>query len=233
MSTSTSNNEAPVQEDKVCWHYPKAECAHDGDYKCWYCVDFDLDAICFHYLSGECANNDECAHLHPAELDPALIPLLATPPHPCLRILPQTAGLGRCITKIWHVIMNEVTYQYEGGGWLTLPAPHSFSYNLRPPPASRTAAGQPSNTCAYNLEHCWAPHSADPIASLEQPATVEEPHVASANTAMLDRLIKAMLGYEPMEREDGSAEVGHSNISNGREKDPDVPERQRGSEHDR
>ena len=50
---------------------------------------------------------------------------------------------------------------------------------------------------------------------------------------MLDRLIKAMLGYEPMEREDGSAEVGQSNISNGREKDSDVPERQLGSEHDR
>ena len=121
--------------------------------------------------------------------------------------------------------MNEVTYRYEGGGWLTLPAPHSFSYNLRPPPASRNAGGQPSNTCAYNLEHGWAPHSADPIASLEQPATVEEPHVASANTAMLDRLIRAMLDYEPMEREDGSAEAGQSNISNGREKDPDVPER--------
>lgn len=114
-----------------------------------------------------------------------------------------------------------------------MPAPHSFSYNLRPPPASRDSGGQSSNTCAYNLEHCWAPHPADPIASLEQPAIVEEPHVASADTAMLDRLIKAMLGCEPMKGEDGSAEVGQSNISNGREKDPDVPERQLGSEHDR
>ena len=196
---STSNNETPVPEGRVCWHYPKAECAHEGDYKCWYCVDFDLDAVCFHYLSGECANNDECAHLHPAELDPALIPLLATPPYqsfPPFGPRLQIPELGPCLVTIWDIIMNEVTYQHQGGQ-VTLPAPHAFSYSLRPP-ASGNADGQSSYNCAYNLKNCWAPHCPDPNSELDQPRSAEQPHSAwtDADIDMVSQSAKTRLFSE-------------------------------------
>jgi hypothetical protein len=164
-----------------------------------------LDAICFHYLSGECANNDECAHLHPAELSPAVIHLLATTPD---SPLPHTAELGQCVGAMCCYTTNERSYQYEGVGWITLPTPRTFSYNL-PPPASRNADGQSSTTCAYNLPNCWAPHCADP-----------------------NRLVKALLG-SAFKKENGFTEADLSNVSHGREDGSDKPECQCGRGHDR
>jgi hypothetical protein len=106
------------------------------------------------------------------------------------------------------MIMNEVTYLYEGGAWITLPAPHAFSYSLRPKaPVPRTADGQPSNTCAYNLPNCWAPYCPDPFSDDEQSPSAEDSHTATADMGadMVDQLAKTTLGSEPETPENGSA----------------------------
>jgi hypothetical protein len=89
--------------------------------------------------------------------------------------------------------------------------------------ASINADGQSSNTCAGNLQHCWAPHSARPVwprlDSLQQPPTKKyrlevddqpasagETHSASADVDvdmdvdMVDQFAKITLDSEAMER---------------------------------
>jgi hypothetical protein len=163
---STSNSEAPGQQHKVCWHYLRGECAHDDDFTCAHCAEVGLDEICFNYLSGECTYDDECAHLHlhPDWLDPALIPLLATLPSDSpFRKPPPVAGHDKLTSMRWDFRTGGVTYKYEEDDSITLPIPHSgVSYSAPEAPASTNADGQSDNTCAYNLEHCWAPHCAIP-----------------------------------------------------------------------
>jgi hypothetical protein len=135
---STPNDEALVRSGEICYHYTLGGRVHTDECTCLLCAGFDLDAICWHYLSGECTHNDECARFHPADLDPGWIPLLSTPPFPPLNPPPFVAGRGQyyAMTVSWDA--EEVTYKFE-------------------------TEGQSSNTCAGNLQHCWAPHSAMPV----------------------------------------------------------------------
>lgn len=223
---STSNNEAPLQEYRVCWHYLKGNRVHTDECTCLLCAGLDLDAICCHHLSGECAHDDGCGHLHPPELDPALLPLLVTPPYSLLKSPPPPmAGQGTCRRVYVGFITEEVADEYEGGGSFTLPLAHCIDYSLPHAPASVNADGQPSDTCAGYLQHCWAPHSAKPVGpgfDPLQPATSSQPaakkrrlevddvcssagesHAASADVDMdvdmVDQFAKTTLDSEAME----------------------------------
>jgi hypothetical protein len=216
---STSNNEAPIGDDEVCWHYLRGECAHSNEFTCWHCAEFDLDEICFHYLSGECANNDECAHLHPAELHPAFIPLLAIFP---MEIPSPIEGQGECASIHYCNITKQVTFKYQGGASFILPIPYAFSRRVPHTPTSINADGQPTITHPHNYQKCWSQYSAradtrlpeqvDTAPGSLQPPTkkrrlevddqvppVGEPYSASADedVDMVDQFAKTTLDSEP------------------------------------
>jgi hypothetical protein len=138
---STPNNGAVVQSDEVCYHYTLGGRVHSDECTCLLCAGFDLDAICRHYLSGECTHNDECARFHPADLDQAWIPLLATPPYPPLKQPPFIAERGLCKTIKVSFVADEVTYKFEGGDSITLPVPCVISYSASHASTSIDAEG--------------------------------------------------------------------------------------------
>lgn len=156
---STPNNEALVQSGEVCYHYTLGERVHADECTCLLCAGFDLDAICWHYLSGECTHDDECANnecapFHPADLDEAWIPMLATPPYPLCNLgkpPPFIVSRDRCKTYKVRWAAEEVTYELEGGDSIILPIPYVISYSASNASTSFDPERQSSTTCAGNL----------------------------------------------------------------------------------
>lgn len=208
------DHEPPIREDEVCRHYLRGECAHNNESTCWHCAEFDLDEVCWHYVSGECANNDACVHLHPAELNPVVISLLARTPSDSR---PSAEGQGAFMYSTLDYCNNVVTYCFQRS-LFTLPHPYAFDHRAPRAPTSVDAKGQPTNTQPHNYQNCWpqhrvkptfeAPHPSEPANKKrrlevdDQSPSAREPHPASVDedVGMVDQFAKTTLDSEPTER---------------------------------